>query len=1059
MNNVLPRISLFMRCVALLAMLFFASGEVFAQARSVTGKITTKDSGKPLAGVKVIAKGSLRGAISDREGNFTISAQTGQTLVASLVGYKKAETKVPESGVVALSLALDDVLMDEVVVTAIGIERERKSLGYAISTVSGESLTQARELNVANALVGKVAGVRVNIGQTGVGGSSRVVIRGEKQLTGNNQPLYVVDGIPIDNESPNQAGQFGGTDFGDGIQSINPDDIETISVLKGAAAAALYGTRAQNGVIVITTKKGIAREGIGVEYNGNLTFDTPLVLPDFQNEYGHGDRGVVPATQAGVLLLGTNSWGARLDGSQQMFFDGVMRPYVAQPNNIRDFYQTGRTITNTIAFTGGSQTANFRFSASNMDNIGIVPNTALNRLTLTARGQATLGDRITADVKANYIRETAPNRPSLSDAADNPARSLNSIPRSLDINLLRDYRNPTPTSNLDIQRRWQTRDNFSPNPFWSVFENRNPTFRDRLIANASLRYQVAEPLSVMVRAGRDAYNFRQAQIDPQGTLNKPDGDILERNIFQEEINADFLVTFDQALSEDFRLTINGGGNTMFRKNEQFQILGSQFISRDFFAVTNTVVREPGYALSQKMINSFYGSATLAYKDFLFLEATARNDWSSTLPAANNSYFYPSVNATFNFTEAFGLQKDIPLGKIRASWAQVGGDTDPYQLQLLYAYAALPYTAGRNTNMILAQAPQFNIPNGALKPTISNNIEAGLDLKFFEGRFGIDFTYYQQDVRNQIIPISITPTSGFTGALINAGRIVNEGVELLITATPVKTPEFTWETSFNIARNWNKVAELYPGLRNLTLGDARSGATVLAVEGQAYGVIRGVAQLRDSSQPGFPLVYDARTGLPVRDPVARDLGNAVPDAIGGWSNSFNIFGFTVSALVDFRVGGKIFSLTNANSYITGQNKGTLVGREGARPDSILAVGVMNAGTTAAPMYVPNTRRAYVQDFWSSYGGITENFMYDASFVKLREITVGYTFTSDMLRDSFLSNVLTGARISFVMRNAAILFSNIPNVDPESNYSNGNAQGLEYNSLPSTRSYGVNLTLKF
>jgi TonB-linked SusC/RagA family outer membrane protein len=1059
MNNLFPRICLFVRCLLVLAALHLSSGQIFAQSRAVTGKVTSKGDQKPLGGVKIQLKGTTRGAISDRDGNFTISAEPNATLVLSSVGFLKKEVKVPQEGALTVELATDNVLMDEVVVTAIGIERERKSLGYSISTVKGEEFTQARETNVANALVGKVAGVRVNIAPTGSAGSSRVVIRGEKSLQGNNQPLYVVDGIPIDNESPNQAGQFGGTDFGDGISSINPDDIETISVLKGAAAAALYGTRAQNGVIVITTKKGYAREGIGVEYNGNLTFENPLVLPDYQNEYGHGDRGVVPATQTGVLLLGTNSWGARMDGSEQMFFDGVRRPYVAQPNNIRDFYQTGRTLTNTVSFFGGNQTANFRFSASNLDNVGIVPNTSFNRTTFTLRGQATLGDRITADVKANYIREGAPNRPSLSDAADNPARSLNSIPRSLDINLIRDYRNPAPTNNLDIQRRWQTRDNFSPNPFWSVFENRNPSFRDRLIASASLKYQIAEPLSIMVRAGRDAYNYRQAQIDPQGTLNKPDGDILERNIFQEEVNADFLIMFDQALSDDLRLTVNAGGNTMFRKNEQFSILGSQFISRNFLAVTNTLVREPGYSLNQKMINSFYGAATLAFKDYLFLEVTARNDWSSTLPSANNSYFYPSVNATFNFSQALELPKEISFGKLRASWAQVGGDTDPYQLQLLYAYAALPYTAGRNTNQILAQAPQFNIPNGTLKPTISSNIEAGLEMKFFDGRIGFDVTYYQQDVRNQILPITISPTTGFTGAIINAGRITNEGIEVLINAIPVKTPEFTWETSVNFARNWNNVPELYPGIRNLDIGAARVGASVLAVERQAYGVIRGVAYLRDSSQASRPIVYDARTGLPVRDPVQKDLGNAIPDLIGGWTNSFSFGNFFVSALIDARFGGKIFSLTNANAYISGQHKGTIPGREGARPDSILAVGVMNTGTTAAPVYVPNTRRAYVQDFWSSYGGITENFMYDGTFVKLREITVGYNLNAAALKDTFLGSVLTGIRLSVVVRNAAILFSRIENVDPESNYSNGNAQGLEYNTLPSTRSYGVNLTLKF
>jgi TonB-linked SusC/RagA family outer membrane protein len=1055
--------SLIRRCVVFvwLVLLCGNAATMLAQQQSIAGKVTDRDTKVAMPGVKVVIKGTQRGTITDRTGAYKIEAPQGATLVLSVIGFKKKELKVSaeQQASYDAQMEVDNVLLDDVVVTAIGIERERKSLGYAISTVKGEEFTQARENNVANALVGKVAGVRVNLAPTGPAGSSRVVIRGEKQLQGNNQPLYVVDGIPIDNESPIQAGNFGGTDFGDGISSINPDDIETISVLKGAAASALYGTRAQNGVIVITTKKGIAREGIGVEYNGNLTFDNPLVLPDYQNDYGHGDRGTVAATQAAVLLAGTNSWGARLDGSEQMFFDGVRRPYVAQPNNIRNFYQTGRTLTNTVALTGGNSTANFRLSASSLDNVGIVPNTSFQRLTFTFRGQATLGERVTVDAKANYIREFAPNRPSLSDAADNPARSLNSIPRSIDINWLRDYRNPLATNNLEIQRRWQTRDNFSPNPFWSVFENINPSTKDRLIASASVRYQIADPLSVLVRVGRDAYNYRQALIDPQGTLNKPDGDILERNIFQEELNADFLLTFDQQLSDEFRLTVNAGGNTLYRKNEQFSILGSQFISRDFLAVTNTLVREPGYGLSQKAINSIYGSAVVGYKDYLFLEVTARNDWSSTLPTANNSYFYPSVNATLNLAQAFTLPEEVSLAKFRASWAQVGGDTDPYQLQLFYAYAALPYTAGRNSNQILAQAPQFSIPNASLKPTISNNIEAGFDLKLFDGRLGFDVTYYQQDIRNQIIPITITPTTGFTGALINAGRMTNEGLEFLVTGIPVKTETFQWESSINLARNWNRVVELYPGIRFLNLGDARTGASVLAVEGQAYGVIRGTAQLRDSTQSGFPLVYDSRTGLPVRDPIAKDLGNAIPELIGGFQNTFTFGGLSLGVLLDFRFGGKIYSLTNANAHITGQHKGTLVGRDGGRPDSVLAVGVMNTGTTAAPVYSPNTRRAYVQDFWSSYGGVTENFMYDASFAKIREITLGYQVPKEILQNSFLGSVLTGARVSVVVRNAFIVFSRIDNVDPESNYNNGNAQGLEYNSLPSTRSVGVNLTLKF
>lgn len=1032
--------------VACLLLLCFAVLDVAAQ-QLVTGKVTDKKSGTSIQGARVEVKGTKRGTITNKDGEFKVSVSPNTVLVVSYSGYKRTEINVGNNATVSVALAEDRLLTDEVVVTALGVDREKRTVGYSVETVKGEALTQARESNVINGLAGRVAGVQINNTAAGAGASTRVVIRGAKQINGDNQPLYVVDGIPIDNSSPNQAGNFGGTDFGDGISSINPDDIETMTVLKGAAATALYGTRAQNGAIVITTKKGTNRKGIGVEYNGNFVFETPLVLPEYQNEYGHGRNNLVPTNLTDVLAQGTGSWGARMDGRDAIFFDGVTRPYLPQPNSFKDFYQTGQTQTHTVSMTGGNETSNFRVSLSNMQNIGMVPNTSFQRSTISLRGQSSLSDRLTVDAKVNWILEDAPNRPSLSDAADNPARSLNNMPRSVNVNWLKTYKRD------DGSQILFSNDVFSPNPYWSVNENRNPSLRERLISVGSLRFQATDELAIMVRVGRDGYNFRQSQIDPIGTSNKLFGDIQERNIFQEEINADFLLTFDKQLTEDIRFNANVGGNLMSRKGETIGAVGTNFILPNLLVVNNTVTQVPSYGLSRKKINSLYGAAQISYKSFLTLEATARNDWSSTLPSESRSYFYPSVNTAFTLSEAVALPSFINYAKLRASFAQVGGDTDPYQLSLFYTNVGT-YTAGRNTNVSLFQPSGFTVPLSTLKPTRSNNLEFGLDMKFLDGLFALDVTYYSQVISDQILPTNISTASGFTSALINAGEMQNNGIEFILTAFPVRTDDFTWEINLNGARNWNKVNALIPGLDRLNIGAGRGGASVFAFVGQTYGAIVGSGYMRD---PNNNIVFDAG-GFPMVDPIPRIIGNSTPTFIGGIQNTFTYGNFSFGFLLDFRFGAQMYSLSNAQAYINGQHPETLPGRE----TGITGIGVVNAGTAAAPNFVTNTLAvapANMQTYYSRIGGIAEPFIYDAAFGKLREVIIGYRVPESVLRDSFAGSFLTGVNVSFVMRNALLFMNNVPGVDPESSYNNTNGQGLEHNTLPTTRSFGFNVSLKF
>ncbi len=1025
--------------------------------RSITGVVREAATKQPLSGARVMLRGTVLGAITGADGAFRVQipANTSSQAVLEVfyVGFKTKFIRLdsfaeqsPEAAQNGTSpkeilLDLDPARTDAVVVTAIGIEKAQKTLGYAVSELQGQEFSEARETNISAALVGKVAGAQVNINTGAVGSSTRVILRGVKLLGAyqNNQPLYVVDGIPIDNASGSQPGKYGGVDWGDGIQHINPDDVASMSILRGAAASALYGSRAQNGVILITTKKGTiggSRNGVGIEYNGNLSFETPLILPDLQNEYGHGYGGFTPATRADALDAGTVSWGSKMTGQMVEFFDGVRRPLLPQPNTIANFYQTGRTLTNTVALSGGTEAATVRFSASNMDNSGMIPNSFLNRSTFTLTGGALLGDRIKLEAKVNYVNESS-NRTALADLA-NPGRSFMYMARSISNEMIRSHR----AANGEVVSF--TSDAYNPNPYFLINEHFARQSVERLIASALVRYTITDELTLQVRAGRDALARNNAFIESTGTPYNPTGAIYDSRSSSEEINADALLTYTKSLAEKTSLTFTLGGNAMNSRFEGNYVNGYEFILPNIVNVGNVKNRDVYYDLSRKRILSVFGTAQLAHDNWLFAEVTVRNDWSSTLPALNNSYFYPSVNTSIILSELMRLPEAISFAKLRASYALVGSDTDPYQLTQTYG---IDQTAHQPRGSItIARASSFVIPLSSLRPTRSNTLELGIDARFAENRLGIDVTWYSQRVFDQILPTDVSYTTGFRQAIINVGEMRNDGIEIVLTATPLagRLPsELRWDMSANLARNWNLVASLSPGLETLLLEEGRNLANVVATVNQPYGVLQGTGFRRDAQGR----ILHNENGVPLLTNDYIPLGNSTPTLLGGFTNTFAWQNFTLSALIDFRFGGQMFSYSNAVQTDVGNHKQTLKGRE----EGVLSEGVLENGQT-------NTKRLRASAYYPVIAQAAEPFIYDASFVKLREVRLGYVVPEEQIASAF-GGIVRGLAVSLVARNVAFLLNFVPGIDPQTSYTNANGQGLEMGAYPTARSVGVNVNLKF
>ncbi len=1031
-------------------------GGAWAQ-RNVSGTVVD-DQGEPLIGVNIVEVGTVNGTITDIDGTYQLTVNEGASLQFSYTGFEPQTVVVGTQSVIDVVL-LEGVQLDEVVVTSLGISREKKALGYSVTEVAGADLIEARETNVMSQLAGKVAGVVVNNNATGPAGSKRVVIRGNTSLGGNNQPLYVIDGVPIDNSNLGSAGMWGGTDLGDGLSSINQDDIESMTVLKGPSATALYGTRAQNGVIMITTKKGTRRRGIGVEFNSNFVVENPLdFYEDVQREYGSGTEGQKPVDQEAATNLSRSSWGAPLDGSQVVQFDGSTAPYSANESAIKQVYDNGQTWTNTLSLTGGNEVASFRVSASDLRNKGMFENTGYNRNTVTTRGTANLADNfITLDAKIAYINERANNRPALSDTPHNPGH-LNEVATSVNLDLLREIDpitgeyNPMYSSSI-----------YRVNPYFGVYQQYNGDTRDRLQGFALARLNFTDWLSLQLRAGTDWYTFRQTQWDGERTphLSRP-GRMWEREWRVRESNYDFLLTFNKNVGSDWSFGANVGGNLLHQKTERLGLFGDEFIVYGLRTINNTKFLGREFTYSEKEVQSLYGSAQIGWRNFLYLDLTARNDWSSTLPVENNSYFYPSAALSFVFTDAFNLPGNIlTFGKARVSWAQVGGDTDPYRLALTYSAVNQPHLGYPQ-----GQITQGTVPLANLKPTSTTSFEAGLDLRFFNGRLGLDIAYYDMNTTDQILSTTISSTSGFGAVTVNAGEIRNRGVELLLTASPIRTTSgFNWDLSFNFARNRNEVVALDDEgkLNALRLDESRArNAFVEARLGEPYGAIVGRAFARDDQGR---IIYQAN-GTPVQGDL-EILGVGVPDWTAGLNNTFSFKGITLSALIDFRFGGEIHSMTNLSMYRDGRHVETLEGREGwyaseaareaagVAPEDweptggLLVEGVDENGETFSRFVDP-------QVYWGNVAGqIAEPFIYSADFIKMRQMTLGYSLPQKLIQNT----PFQGVTFSIVGRNLFFFKKDLPNVDPEAFYNTGNAQGLEYATIPTARSFGFNLNVRF
>ncbi len=1073
--------------------------DVQAQEQTITGRVIDSEN-IPVPGVNVLLKNTTQGTITDIDGNYRISLpEDAQILVFSFVGYETREESINGRSVINVSLSENARELSEVVVTALGVEREAKALGYAIQEVQGEELTQARETNLVNSLAGKVAGVQVSNSSSGIGGSARVTIRGESSLNINkNQPLFIVDGVPISNEVVGSSGRGNlEVDYGNSAAEINPSDIETMTVLKGPSATALYGSRGANGVIIIKTKSGKGTRGIGVSVNSNVTFENPLVLPDWQDRYGQGNSGFfefVNGAGSGIADGVDESWGPlmdytvqpgdtyldipqqagqilqipqfdspRLDASGNLipFRGGDLNapagstiqptPWLSNPNNVTDFFETGMTFTNNIALTGANESGDFRLSVTSLNQQGIVPNTDLDRYNVSLNGSWKFSDRLSANAVINYVKQESGNRPAISYGTESLMYLWIWYGRQINTDNLRDYWMP----GLEGTQQFNYNYNYHDNPYFTTYENINAQNKNRIYGNLSATYKFTDDLSLLIRSGTDYYNDKRPRSRAFSTQRFPFGSYRQEEVTFEERNTDFLLTYDKTLNQDWAFTASFGGNQMVQTQNYLDVFAPQLSIPEVYNLGNSRVQlETSQRNGEKRINSLYGLTRIAYKNMLFLDVTARNDWSSTLPANNNSYFYPSVSVSGVISDMVALPEWFSFAKVRASFAQVGNDTDPYNLTGFFNYG----TPWGNTQTVSETNTLFN---ANLKPELLNSYEVGVDARFFLDRLGIDMTYYDNRSRNQIFFLPITNVSGYNQRVLNAGEIRNNGLEVMLYGTPLKIGDFRWDVNVNWSRNVGTVLELAEGIDAYTL-TSRNGANIQAREGQPMGAIygRGLLRVSDPESPYFGQPVNSASGIPLHGTELTYQGNYNPDWIAGIQNKLSYKGLNFSFLFDVRQGGIVVSRTKTIGSTSGQLEETLVGRENWDPmngynlpgNGIIAEGVKQI---ADGVYEPNDVRISARDWNNRYynRGNIEVAKYDASFVKLREVRLGYSLPNRLMGNLPFRNI----NFSLVGRNL-LLWTENPHFDPETlSMSGGTLQpGVENMAYPSTRSYGFNLS---
>jgi TonB-linked SusC/RagA family outer membrane protein len=1025
------------------------------QELKVTGVV--RDAHGTIIGATVVEKGNLRnGTITDADGKFSLSVRPGAILSISYIGYKTQEVAVGEAPL-DIILEEDNQMIKDVVVTALGIRRERKALGYNVAEVKGDALTKAKETNVINSMAGRVPGLVVSQTAGGPSGSTRVLLRGSTEMTGNNQPLYVIDGIPLDNTNYGSAGTSGGFDLGDGISGINPDDIENISVLKGPAASALYGSRASHGVILITTKKADGKNSFDVEYNGTLTFDTQLAKwNDIQQIYGMGSNG----TYSIDAVSSTNkSWGSKADGRNTLrYFDGVERPYLIIPDNTSGFFRTGLTASNTAIISTNSGSTGVRFTYTDMRNKDIVPKTHMSRDIFNLRANTSL-DKVDLDFNVNYTREAVKNRPALGDSKSNIGKNLMTLATTYDQRWLKTYQDEN-----GEYSNWNGMDPYNVNPYWDVYKNSNDSKKDQFRFSGKAIWNINKHLKLQGTAGAELNWFTFEDYKAPTTPGFEAGRLQTSSFQNRMYNFELLALYNKSWG-NFDLNATLGGN-LYKVNNKTTVITAQDMQiRDVVALMSfneTSIELNSY---RKQINSVYGAVNVGWKHMLYFDATLRGDQSSTLPTSNNIYVYPSFSGSFVFSQLAQVKKIMPYGKLRMSWAQVGSDTDPYQLGLVYTKSKFTYPG-----YTIGYINNNTIPNKDLKPTKTNSFEIGLDTKFLNNRVGVDFTYYTQTSRNQIMGMAGSWTSGYNYRLINAGEIENNGIEIALNTRPIETNDFSWDLNLNFSKNSNKVKRLVDDMDIFELEKAAwLDVQVAAKVGEDFGSIVG---------PDFKynengdILIDPQTGLPQYDKSNHVLGNASWDWTGGATTTLTYKRLSLSAIFDVKVGADLYSMSARAAYESGKSKETLAGREewyrseeqrqaaGIAKGSpawtptggFIAPGVIDNGDGT---YRPNDIYINPEDYWMSVSrNAPSMFVFDNSYVKLRELTLSYNVPKTLLKD-----VVQSLNLSFVARNPFIIWKNIPNIDPDSNYNNTTGMGLEYGSLPSRRSYGFNVNIKF
>ena len=1047
----------------LMLLAFFAvtGGTAHAQtaARLLKGRVVDT-SNDPIIGASVMVKNAKEGTVTNMEGKFSLNVAPSATLVVSYIGFVTQEVKADtQKGEMTITLKEDTKRLGEVVVTALGIKRDRKALGYSLGEVSGKELQKAKEPNVINSLAGKVAGLTVSQTATGPSGSTRVILRGSTELTGSNQPLYVIDGVPMDNTNFESSDQWGGYDLGDGISSINPDDIENISVLKGPAASALYGSRASHGVILITTKKADAKKDFSVELNSTTTIEKQLTKwDDVQYEFGQGADGKISLTDD--RFSSNRNWGPRIDpGLMMTYFDGVARPYVIIKDNIDGFFRTGVNTTNSLIVNKKTGKTGVRITYTDMRDKDLIPKTHMARNTLNLRTNTTITKFLDLDFKVTYTHEGVKNRPAVADHRANIAKNLMTLSTTFDQAWLKEHYED---ENGEYYN-WNDGDVYNINPYWVLHKMTNRSWKDNYKGSAVIRYRPLKQLTLQATAGTDINYFTFEEFAYPTSPGRERGMLSTKDYKNRMYSAELLAIYKGKFKKwDYGATL--GGN-LYKTDNKTQIVTAQnMIMRDaktLQSFTEKTIREEIY---RRQINSVYGSMNFAYDNFAFLDMTLRGDCSSTLPVNNNVYWYPSVSGSLLFSELLHVDKNImPYGKVRASWAKVGNDTSPYMLRPTYEMALNSFG-----QYPMAAISSDVIPNKNLKPTMTNSIELGFELKFLKNRLGLDFTYYNQHSKDQILRMNTSYASGYRYQLINAGDIENRGIEVVLNTRPIEMKDFSWDLNVNFAKNSNKVKELANGVDEFELASARwLGVKVVAKVGENYGCIMGKDFLRNDNGD---IIIDGKTGLPKMTHDLKVLGNATWDWTGGLTTNVRYKNFSMGAIFDVKVGADLYSMSARSAYSTGKHKETLEGRDAwyESEEKRLAAGVTSKDWHPTGGYVakgvieqpdgtfkPNDIFVSPQEYWTYVTTQTARpFIYDNTYVKLREFTLSYAFPRRML-----GKVVNALSVSFVARNLFNLYKNVPNIDPDSNYNNSTGMGLEFGSLPSRRSFGLNVNLKF